>query len=143
MERLTTNKGQCVACIGCIEEWNCTAECDVIDHCLEKLAEYETAEEEGRLVALPCKVGSTVYLICHRYTKCSKYGETFDEYDCSGCEEWECDSHKEYYIHVNQSVSLEWIVRNMQFETFGKTVFLSRKEAEKALEEINQNNAAN
>lgn len=59
-ERLVTNKGQCVACIGCIEESNCKVECGAIDDCLNKLAEYETAEEEGRLVALPC---DTVYFI--------------------------------------------------------------------------------
>ena len=29
----------------------------------DKLAEYETAEEEGRLVVLPCKIGQTVYKI--------------------------------------------------------------------------------
>lgn len=33
------------------------------DDCLEKLAEYETAEEEGRLVVLPCNVGDTVYAL--------------------------------------------------------------------------------
>ena len=60
-ERLVTNKGQCVACMGCIEESNCKAECGAIDDCLEKLAEYETAEEEGRLVVLPCKVGETLF----------------------------------------------------------------------------------
>ena len=65
-ERLVTNKGQCVACIGCIEESNCKAECGAIDDCLEKLAEYETAEEEGRLVVLPC---DTVYFICDKGTK--------------------------------------------------------------------------
>lgn len=32
----------------------------------EKLAEYETAEEEGRLVVLPC---DTVYFICDKGTK--------------------------------------------------------------------------
>ena len=60
-ERLVTNKGQCVACIGCIEESNCKVECGAIDDCLKKLAEYETAEEEGRLVVLPCKVGEEIY----------------------------------------------------------------------------------
>ena len=30
---------------------------------MEKLAEYETAEEEGRLVILPCKIGTIVYVI--------------------------------------------------------------------------------
>lgn len=113
----------------------------LLEKAFYKLAEYETAEEDGRMVVLPCKVGSTVYLICHRYTKCSKYGETPDEYSCSGCEEWECDSHKEYYIHVNQSVSLEWIVRNMQLKTFGKTVFISREEAKERLKEVQNGQA--
>lgn len=62
-ERLTTNKGQCVACIGCIEESNCKVECGAIDDCLEKLTEYETAEEDGRLVVLPCNVGDPVYVL--------------------------------------------------------------------------------
>lgn len=29
----------------------------------QKLAEYETAEEDGRLVILPCKIGTIVYAI--------------------------------------------------------------------------------
>ena len=28
---------------------------------IERLAEYEDAEEQGRLISLPCKVGDTVY----------------------------------------------------------------------------------
>ena len=31
--------------------------------CLNKLGEYEDAEEQGRLVKLPCKVGDPLYLI--------------------------------------------------------------------------------
>ena len=109
-----------------------------VNQAIKKLAEYEAAEEEGRLVVLPCKIESAVYLICHRYTECSKYGESFEEYSCSGCEEWDCDSRKEYYIHVNQSVSLEWIVRNMRMGNFGKTVFLTKEDAEKALKEMEE-----
>ena len=30
---------------------------------MEKLADYEDLEEQGRLIKLPCKVGDTVYLI--------------------------------------------------------------------------------
>lgn len=37
-----------------------------VDELEEKLAEYETAEEEGRLVVLPC---DTVYFICDKGTK--------------------------------------------------------------------------
>lgn len=62
-ERLVTNKGQCKACIGCIEESNCKVECGAIDDCLEKLVEYETAENEGRMIVLPCKVGDVVYVL--------------------------------------------------------------------------------
>lgn len=35
--------------------------CNDIIPKLEKLAEYETAEEEGRLAVLPCKVGDTLF----------------------------------------------------------------------------------
>ena len=47
---------------------------DIID----KLAEYETAEEEGRLVVFPCKVGTRVYEI----------------YQFCGCGAWEIEEHK-------------------------------------------------
>lgn len=100
-----------------------------------KCDEWVRAEEHGLLLRLPCKVKSSVYLICARYTKCSKYNEEFDEYSCQGCDE-ECDSHKEYYIHKNLSVNLEWIVRNIN--SFGKTVFLTREEAEEALRKMKE-----
>ena len=61
----------------------------------KKLAEYEDLEQQGLLLRLMCKAGSTVYLICSRYSECSKYKERVDEYNCQGCEEEECDSHKE------------------------------------------------
>ena len=100
---------------------------------LNRLAEYEDLEEQGLLLRLPCAVGSTVYVISSRYTKCSKYKEIWN--DCYGCED-ECDSHEEYYIHINHSVSDEWIVRNMNY--FGKTVFLTKEEAEQKLKEMEQ-----
>lgn len=42
---------------------NITALCSDVIPKLEKLAEYETAEEEGRLVVLPC---DTVYFIWNK-----------------------------------------------------------------------------
>jgi len=104
---------------------------------LQELKEYRQLAEQGLLLKLPCKVGSTVYLISSRYTKCSKYGEEFEEYNCQGCEE-ECDSRKEYFIHTNYSVSLEWIVRNIS--NFGKTVFLTQAEAKEALKGMEGDN---
>ena len=43
----------CTGTCGKWHEWN--------RNVLQKLAEYETAEEEGRLVVLPCKVGETLF----------------------------------------------------------------------------------
>lgn len=48
--------------------------------CVEKLAEYETAEEEGRLVVLPCKVGDVVYVIAPNHRLCETKHDC-DEYD--------------------------------------------------------------
>lgn len=51
---------------------NGTIECIEADECifckrnhniLDKLAHYEDLEEQGRLIELPCKVGSNVYAI--------------------------------------------------------------------------------
>lgn len=100
----------------------------------EKLRSYEEAEDQGLLLRLPCKEGSTVYVIKSRYTECTRENQEFDEYNCQGCEWLDCDSHKEYYIHTNKSVTLEWIVRYLK--DIGKTVFLSTEEAEQALKRM-------
>ena len=107
-ERLVTNKGQCVACIGCIEESNCKAKCGAIDDCLEKLAEYENAEKEGRLAVFLCKVGDIVYkIMCQR--------DNFDD--------------RPYRIITSVNFRLDMA------DEIGKTVFLTREEAEKALKD--------
>lgn len=137
-EQLVTNKGQCVACIGCIEESNCKAECGAIDDCLEKLAAYETAEEEGRLVVLPCKPGITLYILRKKYTKCSKHNEEFDESSCCGCED-ECDSRLFYYIVPCPDVTAEQILEFERLRALNKKVFFSKEEAEKALKEMKKN----
>ena len=143
-ERLS-DKNPCDSCkvdrqIGNPNRWEC--ECSRCDKpndwkndCIKKLAEYETAEEDGRLVVLPCKVGDTVYEIHNRYTYCTPYKERFDEASCYGCEE-ECDSHKEYEIIETKMCTLEIIAYNIRLGNFGKTVFLTREEAEKALEDM-------
>lgn len=100
---------------------------------LDKLAEYEDLEEQGRLLKLPCKVGDTVYCIFNRYTRCTFSNEEFDEYSCQGCE-YECDSKKENYVQDMKAYSLDWIVTNLK--NFGKTVFLTKSEAESKLKEL-------
>ena len=100
----------------------------MIDVC-KKLAEYEQLEEQGLLVRLPAN-NKEIYIISSRWTVCSEFGSRFDEYSCSGCE-YECDSKKEYYVYPTCLSSI-----NVSFyaNQFGKTVFLTREEAEKKLE---------
>ena len=99
---------------------------------IEKLATYEDLEEQGLLVRLPANKNAEIYLISSRWTVCSECGSRFDEYDCIGCE-YECDSKKEYYVCPTYLSSINVSTYANQF---GKTVFLTREEAEKKLEEM-------
>lgn len=103
----------------------------MLDAC-KKLAEYEQLEEQGLLVRLPADKNAEIYLISSRWTICSKCGSRFDEYNCNGCE-YECDSKKEYYVCPTYLSSINV---NTYVDRFGKTVFLTREEAEKKLEEM-------
>lgn len=82
------------------------------------------------VIVPPCKVGDTVYYISEKYTECTAYREQYNEYSCSGCDVY-CDSVKERYIVEVEINNIHWIF-NM-WKEFGKTVFLTKEEAEKAL----------
>lgn len=84
---------------------------------LQKLADYEDAEEQGLLLRLPCKVGSNIYLI------------TDDGIDVADCREIRV-TDEEMYIESNTFCN--WI----SFDEIGKTVFLTEEEAETKLKEI-------
>ena len=113
----------------------CEPDDEEVDGVYRKLKEYEDADEQGLLLRLPCKPNSEVFLICSRYTHCSFEDVPFEESSCEGCEHG-CDSRKELYIHRNESVGIEWIARNLN--KFGKTVFLTRDEAESKLAEMEE-----
>lgn len=98
---------------------------------MDALAEYEDLEEQGLLVRLPAN-NKEIYIISSRWTVCSECGSRFDEYSCSGCE-YECDSKKEYYVYPTY---LSCITVSTYVDRFGKTVFLTREEAENKLEEL-------
>jgi hypothetical protein len=131
MERLTESNPSWID----DELWEraCEPDCEEIDAVYRKLKDYEDLDEQGRLIKLPCKVGDTVYCIFNRYTKCTFSNEEFDEYRCQGCEH-ECDSKKENYVQDMRAYSLDWIVTNSK--NFGKTVFLTKSEAEAKLKEL-------
>lgn len=143
MERLTIrSKNSDMVWFKDAENGNAHLEpCEMTAHhdrmALDKLATYEDLEEQGRLIKFPCKVGDKVYCIFNRYTKCTFSNKEFDEYSCRGCE-YECDSEKENYVQDMRAYSLDWIVTNLK--NFGKTVFLTKSEAEAKLKELRFNN---
>ena len=105
------------------------------DYCgdaIDKLAAYEDAEEHGLLIRLPCKVGDVVYLIRE---------ERVWEVKVESIHQWVSGRWVE---SIHQWVSGSWKVSartlgtfftsyEIDFDGFGKTVFLSREEAEAAL----------
>lgn len=113
-------------------------DCPAIDEVINKLGKYEDLEEQGLLLRLPCKVGDTVYTINieYDYTEC-EYEETADECVFITCPNRDCHSKKIRLFSINEfSVdSLSWLVDIIEHGRFGKTVFLTREEAEQALEQ--------
>lgn len=85
--------------------------CELQHDMCEKLGHYEDLEEQGLLLKLPCKVGDTVYEIT---------GATVRGYD------WKYLTYENAYIH-------ETVFSLYRIYDIGKTVFLTREEAEEAL----------
>lgn len=90
--------------------------------CVNKLAELEDMEEQGKLMILPCKPGDTVYVIDD---DCECPGDCYQSQTCKSCEYR--NLHIEEYV-----ATLKFIVENI--DNFGKTVFLIDQESKEALE---------
>lgn len=91
------------------------------DYDLDRLRELVEADREGRCVVLPCKLGNKVYFpLLGRIIKKTVYSiVTF-----SNSQRIYCDGTSEFF----------------RPENFGKTVFLTREAAEKALEKEENRN---
>ena len=104
----------------------------------EKVSKYETAEDEGRLVVLPCSVGDTVWVTTHPFN----VFDDFDFYTEAQDEIYESyissitfyENSNQYRIHAKET--RQFIKAYFMESDFGKTVFLTREEAEKALKEM-------
>lgn len=96
---------------------------------IQKLAEYEDAEEQGLLVWLPCKPGSKVYDI----------SEFVERTPCPEMYEYYAD-----YIGIGKSDDGRTVISidctDFYMDDFGKIVFTSREAAQKALEEACRKN---
>lgn len=87
-----------------------------------ELAYYHKAEQEGRLLVLPCKVGDTVYTIIDGKIY---EGEVYHI------------SYSDYYGKVTSAVrtKIDFLTASIgaAFEDFGKTAFFTRAAAGEAL----------
>ena len=95
--------------------------CKTVENMIKKLAEYEDLEEQGLLVRLPCKVGDDLYCIVNGKVKKLKV-HSF------GIPDFEITDIEFKYVDGFKIVRFVGEV--------GKTVFLTREEAEKKLEEM-------
>ena len=85
---------------------------------ISRLVELAEADKDGRLVVLPCKVGDTVW----RIVRDGEPHITRDEV-------------RDMYFADDMTPCVELVGGRVTFtEKFGKTVFLSREEAERAME---------
>ena len=85
-----------------------------------RIRELAEADKDGRVVVLPCKVGDTVW----RIVRDGEPHITRDEV-------------RDMYFADDMTPCVEMVGGRVTFtEKFGKTVFLSRAEAEQALQEM-------
>ena len=122
---------------------------DIID----KLSEYETAEEEGRLVVLPSNQvwesqGDIVYYIYdYEITECVNCGISI----CADGKAWIGLAADEEIFPYREPIAefdtdpTDWCKKTTDVLAleWGKTVFLTREEAEKTLKEMKKSNATN
>lgn len=108
----------------------------------ERLKHYEDAEEQGLLVKLPCAVGTELYKIINNTDACAECGHYSDFYGMdSMCDKSDITEipryadkplcEKQYLEILTFVASFDFICSNMK--NFGKTIFLTKEEAEAAL----------
>lgn len=94
---------------------------------VERLRELYKADKDGRVVVLPCKVGDTVWIVGAVRKLYSAKVRTF----FCGHPSAVCGRDPDGHIHMIRTTECD-----IPMQEFGKTVFLSREEAEKALQEM-------
>ena len=104
------------ACAEAREAGKVLSSCDIS---FRRLAELLTADRDGRLVVLPCKVGDTVY---------------FRTYDCNGTVDLGIQPHKVTAIVGHAIARGGYTDVGLPSGQYGLSWFLTREEAEEALE---------
>ncbi|MCM1509086.1 MAG: hypothetical protein NC177_18400, partial [Ruminococcus flavefaciens] len=103
------------------------AAADMLENAVKKLNYYANLKEQGRLIELPCKVGDTVYHYDEDFSTILPYSVSLMSVpyvDAPIQYEALCSNRDELLSAINFTIN-----------NIGKTVFLTRKEAEQALKE--------
>ena len=117
-------------CNDCLHQIICNAYADagVTDIPKDDITICEIFKDRSKFVELPCKVGDTVYMLVTRKTKAfevkSKNGEMKKEINHHTFIKKTCFTKSNLFDVI---------------ERFGKTAFLTKEEAEKALAERSEN----
>ena len=94
--------------------------CEIMTSVCEKLGKYEDLEEQDRLVKLPCKIGTEVYNI-------TWWDDVQEKVVVKG---------KTYYRTIHKHKVSKSTFGYTDIEEIGKTVFLTKSEAEQKLKEM-------
>ena len=98
-----------------------------------KLKEYEDLEEQGRLIKLPCKVGDKIFL------DFAGFGKDIDKFTVKDFH-LDCFEDGETILFCDYESNDKTLSGQIDVTEFGKTVFLTKSEAEQKLKEINTDN---
>lgn len=108
---------------------------------LEKLAEYEDLEEQGRMIIFPCNKGDKIYEFYRECVECRlEAGETPEDIISMRRVRYFGYDGDEAYIYASQALPVRLFNNDEPFcipvSEIGKTVFLSYEEAEAKLKEL-------
>lgn len=95
----------------------------------EKLKRYEDAEEQGLLLWLPCKVGDKIFL------DFAGFGKDIDEFTVKDFH-LDCFEDGETILYCDYESNDKTLSGQIDVMEFGKTVFLTKKEAKAKLKEM-------
>ena len=96
---------------------------------LRKLKDYEDAEEQGRLIKLPCKVGDKIFL------DFAGFGKDIDKFTVKDFH-LDCFEDGETILFCDYESNDKTLSGQIDVTEFGKTVFLTKAEAEVKLKEL-------
>ena len=105
--------------------------CGYVREMVEKLAEYEDAEEQGLLLRLPCEYKTKVYVVPTNENGLKDIAEML----CLGYSIGEPQNNMNLFStnRFNKDVPKMY---QPSIDEFGKTVFLTKEEAEQKLESM-------